>query len=51
MALLPEGQISNHYELKDWELFQVPEHEKALFKFDGHTSEDVMTRLKNICAP
>ena len=51
VAVLPEGQISNHYEMKDWDLFQVPEHEKALFEFDGHTSEDVMTRLKNICVP
>ena len=29
MAELPTGQISNHYELKDWDLFQVPEKEKA----------------------
>lgn len=25
MANLPTGQISNHYELKDWNLFQIPE--------------------------
>ena len=25
MANLPTGQVSNHYELKDWDLFQVPE--------------------------
>ena len=24
MANLPTGQISNHYELKDWDLFQIP---------------------------
>ncbi len=48
VAALPEGQISNHYEAKDWELFDVPEFDKALFEFDGHTSEDVLHRLKAI---
>ena len=28
-AELPTGQISNHYEMKDWELFKVPEKEKG----------------------
>lgn len=45
-ANLPVGQISNHYELKDWDLFQIPEKERALFEFDGHTSKDVLARLK-----
>jgi hypothetical protein len=44
-AMLPTGQISNHYHIEDWDLFQIPETEKALFKFDGHTSEDVINRL------
>ena len=36
-AVLPDiGQISNHYELKDWDLFQIPEKEVA-DKWDGHT--------------
>ncbi len=46
MADLPEGQISNHYELKDWDLFDIEEHSRALFEFDGHTSADVLDRLK-----
>lgn len=46
VAVLPYGQISNHYEAKDWNLFVVPETECALFEFDGHTSEDVIARLK-----
>ncbi len=46
VAILPQGQISNHYELNDWDLFQIPEHEKALFEFDGHTAKDVLERLK-----
>ena len=45
VAVLPTGQISNHYELKDWELFKCEEVSKAKFPFDGHTSKDVITRL------
>ncbi len=44
-AVLPDGQISNHYEAKDWDLFRVAETEKALFEFDGHTGADVIARL------
>lgn len=46
VAKLPTGQISNHYEAKDWSLFNIPEEEKALFEFDGHTPQDVLARLK-----
>ena len=49
IAVLPQGQISNHYEAKDWDLFTVPEVEKALFEFDGHTGADVVERLKLYC--
>lgn len=45
VAELPTGQISNHYEAKDWDLFKIPEVEKALRPFDGHTSADVIARL------
>lgn len=48
VADLPSGQISNHYELKDWDLFQIKETEKAIFPFDGHTPEDVRIRLKEL---
>lgn len=51
VAVLPQGQISNHYEAKDWDLFTVPEVEKALFEFDGHTGADVVERLKLYTAP
>lgn len=47
MADLPTGQISNHYELKDWDLFKIPEKEFA-DKWDGHTSHDVAERLLNL---
>jgi len=44
MANLPTGQISNHYELKDWNLFQIPEKEVA-DKWDGHTPQEAADRL------
>jgi hypothetical protein len=47
-AELPNGQISNHYTMDDWDLFKIPETEKALFPFDGHTTEDVIDRLLKI---
>jgi hypothetical protein len=48
VAQLPNGQISNHYEMKDWELFQLPETEKAMFEYDNHTSADVLKRLYSL---
>ena len=45
VAILPTGQISNHYEAKDWDLFKIPVAEKAKYEFDGHTSQDVLKRL------
>lgn len=45
VAHLPEGQISNHYESRDWDLFKIPEREKATYPFDGHTGQDVINRL------
>lgn len=44
MAQLPTGQISNHYELKDWDLFQIPEKEVA-DEWDGHTPQEAADRL------
>lgn len=45
MANLPTGQISNHYELKDWDLFKVPEKEFA-DEWDGHTPQEAADRLR-----
>ena len=50
MAELPTGQISNHYEMKDWDLFQIPEKEKAN-GWDGHTPKDVAERLRKFLTP
>ena len=46
VAVLPTGQISNHYKIEDWDLFKIPEVEKAKYEFDGHTGQDVLERLK-----
>jgi hypothetical protein len=45
VANLPSGQISNHYQAHDWDLFDIPVYEKAKYPFDGHTSKDVLDRL------
>lgn len=45
MAELPTGQISNHYEMKDWNLFDVPE-KKFANEYDGHSPQDVAERLR-----
>lgn len=47
VAVLPNGQISNHYRVTDWDLFDVPEVERALFEYDGHTGADTLERLKS----
>lgn len=44
MAELPTGQISNHYELKDWDLFDIPEKEIA-DEWDGHSPQEAADRL------
>lgn len=45
VAVLPTGQITNHYKLEDWDKFNIPETDTALVEFDGHTTDDVITRL------
>jgi hypothetical protein len=42
---LPSGQVTNHYQMKDWPLFQIDEVEKAP-EWDGHSSQDVVKRLR-----
>ena len=48
VAVLPTGQISNHYKAEYWDLFKIPEVDKALFEFDGHTTLDCINRLKSL---
>lgn len=47
-AKLPSGLISNHYKEKDWDLFKIPEVEEPKYEHDGHTSDDVIDRLKSL---
>lgn len=47
VAQLPTGQISNHYEEKDWDMFQCEERERGA-EWDGHTPQDVIERLTNL---
>lgn len=44
VAQLPTGQVSNHYELQDWSLFNVPERERGA-EWDGHTSQEALERM------
>jgi hypothetical protein len=44
MAELPTGQISNHYPAEHWDLFKIPEHERAN-SYDGHTPEQAADRM------
>lgn len=44
-TILPTGQVSNHYESKYWDLFDVPERETA-FEYDGHTPNEASDRLE-----
>lgn len=45
VAMLPTGQISNHYKMEYWDQFSIPAHEKVLFPYDGHTGTDTLNRL------
>ena len=42
---LPTGLISNHYELKYWEMFQCKSVQSANFRYDGHSPKDVEERI------
>lgn len=48
VAVLPTGQISNHYEAKDWDLFRIPETPTAKYEWDGHETKDVLKRLMEL---
>lgn len=45
-AMLPTGQISNHYPIKYWDIFRIPEYEKSPVEWDGHTPEQAAERLE-----
>ena len=41
---LPNGQVTNHYEEKYWDMFKVPIKEKAN-EWDGHTPQEAYKRM------
>jgi hypothetical protein len=45
MAQLPTGQISYHYPDADWDLFRIPERDRAT-DWDGHTSAEAADRIE-----
>ncbi len=47
VAELPAGQITNHYPVKDWEHFRIPEREKAA-EWDGHSPGVALQRLLDL---
>ncbi|MFN9111647.1 MAG: hypothetical protein ACK5XN_16410 [Bacteroidota bacterium] len=48
VAMLPTGQVSNHYHKDFWNLFYCPEEPIAKHPWDGHSSTDVVERLENL---
>jgi hypothetical protein len=44
-AELSTGQVTNHYEEKHWDLFQVPEELPPAY--DGHSPADAADRLRS----
>ena len=48
VAILPTGQITNHYHIKYWDYFKIPAYGKVKDEFDGHTPIDVLNRLKSM---
>lgn len=38
--------ISNHYHMDDWDLFHIPEAEKAEYEHDDHETKDVYERMR-----
>ena len=45
-APTPTGMISYHYDLEYWDLFKIPEKEKAN-EWDGHTPQQAFKRMKD----
>lgn len=47
VAQLPTGQISNHYKMKHWEEFKIPEREFAA-QWDRHASTGSLERMEQM---
>jgi len=46
-AETPVGQISNHYEMEHWDMFQIAERERAN-EWDGHTPKQALERMERL---
>lgn len=46
VAILPTGQITNHYKESDWDLFKITEVSQVQDAYDGHKSKDVAKRIE-----
>jgi hypothetical protein len=44
VATTPAGQITNHYHGEHWDLFKLPERERAV-EWDGHTALEALQRM------
>ena len=44
VAILPSGQVTNHYHIKHWDYFKIPSYDKVKDEFDGHTPSVVLLR-------
>jgi hypothetical protein len=49
VAELPTGQVTNHYENKYWNDFQIPEKVVAN-TYDGHTPKEALNRIATLQA-
>lgn len=50
-AQLPTGQISYHYKNENYDLFYAVPHKYVAPEYDGHTPEDVVSRLREFLTP
>ena len=48
VAILPTGQITNHYHIEYWDYFKIKEYSQVKDEFDEHTPVDVLNRLKSM---
>lgn len=45
VAMLPSGQITNHYPLKYYNIFKIQDVPKAKYEYDGHTPQEAKERM------
>jgi len=50
VAETPHGQITNHYEVCDWDMFDIPAFETVRVEYDGHTPADVAATMVKVCS-